>query len=56
MPGAYHSWDFWSKGLGLWRILQEIALAELGTGKHKGNTWMVGSLFIFRLLSYDLEF
>lgn len=45
MPGACHSWDVWSKGHGLWRpFSQEMAPAELKSGKHLGNTWMI-SLF-----------
>lgn len=61
MPGAYHSWDVWSKGHGLWRPLsQKMTLAELRSGKHKGNTWMVGcistpSSFFLPLISLYLQ-
>jgi len=45
MPGAYRIWDVWSKGHGLWRPLsQEMALAELRSGKHKGSTWIAGCI------------
>lgn len=43
MPGAYHSWDVWSKGHGPRRpFSQEMAPAKLGSGKHVGNTWTIG--------------